>query len=104
MNAPQPRVNRASPALLRLATWRIDGYRLLLALMILLYIATFSKLAFDQHQGMRTHKADLGQIDQAVWNSSRGRFVEMTDNGYIATRLTDHVEPILALISPSLVC
>ncbi|MEZ4716811.1 MAG: DUF2079 domain-containing protein [Caldilineaceae bacterium] len=49
---------------------------------------------------MRTHKADLGQIDQAVWNSSHGRFVEQTDNGYIATRMTDHVEPILALISP----
>ena len=41
----------------------------------------------------------LGQIDQAVWNSSRGRFLEQTDNGYIATRLTDHVEPILVLIS-----
>ena len=51
---------------------------------------------------MRTHKADLGQIDQAVWNSSRGRFLEMTDNGYISTRMTDHVEPILILISPVL--
>ena len=49
---------------------------------------------------MRTHKADLGQIDQAIWNTSRGRFVEQTDNGFVATRLTDHVEPILALISP----
>ncbi|MCB0129723.1 MAG: DUF2079 domain-containing protein, partial [Caldilineaceae bacterium] len=48
----------------------------------------------------RTHKADLGQIDQAVWNSSRGRWLEQTDNGYVATRLTDHVEPILVLISP----
>ncbi len=26
----------------------------------------------------------------------------MTDNGFVATRLTDHVEPILALISPLL--
>ena len=51
---------------------------------------------------MRTHKADLGQIAQAVWNSSQGRFVEMTDNGFVATRMTDHVEPILALISPVL--
>ena len=79
-----------------------DGYRLLLFGAILLYTGLFTRLAFDQHLGMRTHKADLGQIGQAVWNSSRGRFVEMTDNGFIATRLTDHVEPILALVSPIL--
>ncbi|MBX3010900.1 MAG: DUF2079 domain-containing protein [Caldilineaceae bacterium] len=77
-----------------------DGYRLLLGLAILGYTLLFTQLAFAQHLGMRTHKADLGQIDQAVWNSSRGRFVESTDTGIIATRLTDHVEPILALISP----
>ncbi len=74
--------------------------RLILFALILAYILIFTSLAFRQHAGMRTHKADLGQIDQAVWNSSRGRFVEMTDNGYISTRLIDHVEPILALISP----
>ena len=73
---------------------------LILFVLILLYIWIFAGLAFGQHAGMRTHKADLGQIDQAVWNSSRGRFVEMTDNGYVSTRLIDHVEPILALISP----
>ena len=80
----------------------IDLYNLLLAGLILLYTAVFTWLAFAQHMGMRTHKADLGQIAQAVWNSSRGRFVEMTDNGFIATRMTDHVEPVLALISPIL--
>ncbi|RIK54586.1 MAG: hypothetical protein DCC57_06600 [Chloroflexi bacterium] len=73
-----------------------------LAALALLYVAVFGRLALAQHAGMRTHKADLGQIAQAVWNSSRGRFVEMTDNGFIATRMTDHVEPILALISPVL--
>lgn len=81
---------------------RLDLYRLLLLALIVAYTWLFTALAFAQHAGMRTHKADLGQIAQAVWNSSRGRFVEMTDNGYIATRMTDHVEPILALISPVL--
>jgi len=80
----------------------IDRYQILLLLAIIFYIIIFTGLAFDQHLGMRTHKADLGQIDQAVWNSSRGRFVEMTDNGFVATRMTDHVEPILALVSPLL--
>ncbi len=77
-----------------------DGYRLWLVVGILLYCAIFTDLAWDLHAGMRTHRSDLGQIDQAVWNSSRGRFVEQTDNGYLATRMTDHVEPILAVISP----
>ena len=79
---------------------RLDPYRLLLFLLITIYIVTFYALAADIHAGMRTHKADLGQIDQAIWNSSRGRFLQQTDNGYIATRLTDHVEPMLVFISP----
>lgn len=83
-------------------TRRFDPYRLALFLLIIVYTWLFAGLAFALHAGMRTHKADLGQITQAVWNSSRGRFVEMTDNGFIATRLTDHVEPILAVISPVL--
>lgn len=80
----------------------VDGYRLLLWFAIIGYLVLFSRLASDLHLGMRTHKADLGQIAQAIWNSSRGRFVESTDTGIIASRLTDHVEPILALVSPVL--
>lgn len=82
--------------------WRPDGYQALLAAAVVGYVALFSALAFAQHAGMRTHRSDLGQIHQAVWNSSRGRFVEMTDFGFLATRMTDHFEPILALISPVL--
>lgn len=80
----------------------LDGYRALLWLAIIGYTVLFSRLAFELHWGMRTHKADLGQIAQAIWNSSRGRFVESTDTGIIASRLTDHVEPMLAFISPVL--
>ncbi len=90
--------------LARLRTWspsiRLSPYRVVLWLLILGYSWLFFSLAVDIHLGMRTHKADLGQIDQAVWNSSRGRFLEQTDNGFAATRLTDHVEPILVLVSP----
>lgn len=81
---------------------KIDSYRVLLWLAIIGYVVLFSRLAFDLHLGMRTHKADLGQIAQAIWNSSQGRFVESTDTGIIASRLTDHVEPMLAFISPVL--
>lgn len=83
-------------------TRHVTPAHLILLILILLHAWLFASLAFDLHAAMRTHKADLGQISQAVWNSSRGRFVEMTDNGFVASRLTDHVEPILALISPLL--
>ncbi len=76
--------------------WR----ELLLLAMTLVYIVVFSKLAFDQHAAIRTHQADLGQIDQAIWNSSQGRFLEFTKDDRQSVRLTDHVEPIFVLISP----
>ena len=85
----------------RLRNWlTADPYRLALIGLALGYCVLFTHLAWEFHAGMRTHRSDLGQIDQAVWNSSRGRFLEQTDNGFVATRLTDHVEPILVLISP----
>ncbi|MFO7633075.1 MAG: DUF2079 domain-containing protein [Caldilinea sp.] len=72
----------------------------MLLILAAFYVVIFTQAAWEMHAGMRTHRSDLGQIDQAIWNSSRGRFLAQTDNGFEATRLTDHVEPILVLISP----
>lgn len=84
------------------AEWLRDPYHLSLLALIALYVVLFAGQAFDLHMGMRTHKADLGQIDQAVWNSSRGRLLEQIKDDFLATRLIDHVEPIYVLISPVL--
>ena len=80
---------------------RVHLPRLLLGVFIVVYVVIFTTLAFDQHAGMRTHKSDLGQMDQAIWNTSRGRFVESIQDDFLSTRLTDHVEPIFLLISPA---
>ena len=72
---------------------------LLLTLMIAAFVITFTGLAFDLHAAQRTHKADLGQMDQAIWNTSRGRFVEEIKEDFLSTRLTDHVEPIYIPLS-----
>lgn len=77
-----------------------DPYLWALIALAVLYGVIFTRLAWDLQAGMRTHRSDLGQIDQAIWNSSRGHWLAQTDNGFEATRLTDHVEPILVLISP----
>ena len=67
--------------------------------LILLFSAYFSTLAIRRHDAHLTHMADLGQIDQAIWNTSQGRFVQEVKGEQISTRLTDHVEPIFAPVS-----
>lgn len=66
-----------------------------------LYAVTFSAISIRQHDALLTHKEDLGQIDQAVWNSLHGRWLVETDDDHQSTRLTDHVEP--SLVAASLV-
>ncbi len=68
--------------------------------MVLLYIALFSTLAILKHEAFQTTAFDLGNMDQAVWNSLRGRFLPFTNWGEEGTRLAYHVDPILILISP----
>ena len=70
-------------------------------LLILAYGIYFSALSIQRHRAFLTNASDLGQIDQAVWNSLQGRPLEFTRRtGEESIRLTDHVEPIFVLISP----
>ena len=73
--------------------------RLLLLTLMLAYTIGFSTLSIRLHQAHLTHTADLGQMDLAIWNTSRGRFVQETKHDFVSTRLTDHVEPIFAPVS-----
>ena len=72
---------------------------LVVVLLSALYIIGFSILSIRPHDALRTHMADLGQIDLAIWNTSQGRFVQEVKDGLVSTRLTDHVEPIFAPLS-----
>lgn len=67
--------------------------------LILTYIIGFSVLSIRPHLALKTHMADLGQIDLAIWNTAHGRFVQEIKGEQISTRLTDHVEPIFVLVS-----
>ncbi|MCS7221182.1 MAG: DUF2079 domain-containing protein [Anaerolineae bacterium] len=67
--------------------------------LILAYTAGFSVLSIRPHLALKTHMADLGQMDLAIWNTAHGRFVQEIKGEQISTRLTDHVEPIFALVS-----
>lgn len=64
-------------------------------LMIFAYGIYFSAYSIQRHRAFLTNASDLGQIDQAVWNSLQGRPLEFTRRtGEQSIRLTDHVEPI----------
>lgn len=69
--------------------------------MIFAYGIYFSALSIQRHRAFLTNASDLGQIDQAIWNSAQGRPLEFTRRtGEQSIRLTDHVEPLFVLISP----
>src|SRR5262245_33806191 len=55
-----------------------------------------------RHAEFLSHRADLGNIVQAVWSTTRGRILEDTDGGTgeQMSRLASHVDPILVLYAP----
>lgn len=67
---------------------------------IVLYILLFCFMTVLKHEAFETTAFDLGNMDQAVWNSIHGRFLPFTNWGEEGTRLAYHVDPILILISP----
>jgi uncharacterized membrane protein len=83
----------------------LDRSRLALGLvwlLIWLYILGFGTLSILKHKAFQTHAQDLGNMDQPIWNTLHGRFLEETKNdGSQGPRLTDHFEPIFALVSLS---
>ncbi|MCX6030455.1 MAG: DUF2079 domain-containing protein [Chloroflexi bacterium] len=66
---------------------------------MLLFTAWFSAYSIALHDAHLTHKADLGQIDLAIWNTAQGRLLQEIKDETISTRLTDHVEPIFVPVS-----
>ena len=60
----------------------------------------FGALAVQQHRTYLTHGLDLGNVDQALWNTAQGRFLQFTLMAPIESRLALHVEPILLLFVP----
>ena len=94
MKSPQseshPKLNRSRLALA--LVWLLIG----------LHVLGFGTLSILKHEAFQTHAQDLGNMDQPIWNTLHGRFLEETKNdGSQGPRLTDHFEPIFALVSLS---
>ena len=67
--------------------------------LIVVYIAYFGSLTILKHNAFQTTAFDLGNVDQAVWNTRHGRPFAMTNIEGLDNRLGTHVEPILLPIS-----
>jgi uncharacterized membrane protein len=80
---------------------RPAGY-VLIALAGVAWTAVVSGLAIWRHEQFLSHRFDLGNMVQAVWSTSQGRPLEMTDgaSGEQIVRLAAHVDPILMLFTP----
>jgi len=73
---------------------------LLCICLILLFAIFFSVLALRQHQAYLTNGLDIGNVDQALWNTAQGRFLHFSLMAPVESRLALHVEPILLLFVP----
>ena len=77
-------------------------YELVLLLSVVIYIVYFTSASFLRYDNFFTGRFDLGNMDQAVWNTFHGRIFQITDpNGTsIISRLSFHADFILILIAP----
>jgi uncharacterized membrane protein len=80
---------RKGPSWFDIAVWALIG----------VYILFFGTLTILKHDAFQTTAFDLGNVDQAVWNTRHGRPFAMTNIEGLTNRLGTHVEPILAPIS-----
>lgn len=71
----------------------------LLWLLIFAYTAFFSAYTLQRHATFHTFAADLSFIDQPMWNTLHGRFLERTLDDRQVPRVAEHLEPILLPIS-----
>jgi uncharacterized membrane protein len=68
--------------------------------LILIFVFTFSTLSLRRHAALGTNGLDLGNVNQALWNTAHGDFLAFTNMAPIRSRLALHVEPILLLFVP----
>ena len=75
--------------------------RVLLAAAIAAFAGGLAALAEIRHLAFWSGRFDLGNLTQAVWSTSHGRFLEMTDlQGRQISRLGAHFDPLVAAFAP----
>ncbi|OGM18705.1 hypothetical protein A2686_03460 [Candidatus Woesebacteria bacterium RIFCSPHIGHO2_01_FULL_38_10] len=77
---------------------------LALGILITVYVSFFTLLSFRRHDGLKSYMNDLGNVDQSIYNTIKGRFMVMTNcyscNSDQINRLGGHANFILLLFVP----
>jgi len=77
-------------------------FQIILWVCIIFFAIFFSVLGIRRYKTLNSYYYDLGIMNQVVYNTSRGRFLEMTNPTYNKnmSRLAIHFDPILAIFAP----
>ena len=75
-------------------------YNIIVWGIIIIFAVVLAALALNRHAAFETNGFDLGNVNQAVWNTAQGRLFAFTNMAPLTNRLTLHVEPILFLFVP----
>ena len=63
------------------------------------YAVTFSYLTVVRYAAFEARALDMGNLNQAIWNTAHGNWFHLTNQPGTINRLSLHVEPILVPIS-----
>lgn len=79
-----------------------NKFEIALVFLILLYIGFFSYLSLIRHNSLNSNYFDLAIMDQTVYNTSRGRILELTNPQGINNfkRMAIHNDIVMALLAP----
>jgi uncharacterized membrane protein len=82
-------------------THKVSGSapKIVLWSLILAYVLFFSAYSLQRHATFNTFAADLSYIDQPMWNTLHGRFLERTLDDRQVSRVAEHLEPIIVPIA-----
>lgn len=94
---PLARARSRQPARARAALRYLPA--VLLAALIVAYSLVFSHMSILRHRTLHSNAFDLGNMNQAVWNTVQGEALRFTNWDQGETRLAAHVEPILLLVA-----
>jgi uncharacterized membrane protein len=96
-----PPVERPAPPPTEPPRRRLDRALLAVVGMAVVFAGLFSLLSVLRYRTFSTGRFDLGNMVQAVWSTTQGRFLDTTDvSGVQFNRLGAHVDPVLLLFAP----
>lgn len=66
---------------------------------VVLYACVFSYLTIMRYVAFESRALDMGNLNQAIWNTAYGNWFHLTNQPGTVNRLSLHVEPILLPIA-----